>query len=336
MKAEMITEKSREEGCTMNNFEMCDSLGLSRATYYRINGSKNKVEKKKQFSPRKLTELEEEKVLSTLNSQRYCDMAPGEIYATLLDESVYLCSPRTMYRILERNHQNVQRRQKDPGNYAKPELLATGPNQLWSWDITKLKGPKKWTYYYLYKIMDVYSRYVVGWMVAYRESSELAMILIEQTCIRQGIKKDQLTIHADRGSSMKSNVVGQLLADLGVTKTHSRPHVSNDNPYSESLFKTLKYRPNFPECFGSIEDARSFCIDFFRWYNVNHKHSGIAMLTPENVHYNYADEVVSKRQIILDLIFEKYPQRFVNGKPKSKMPDNIVWINKPEVVKKVA
>jgi putative transposase len=336
MKAEMITEKSREAGCTMNNYEMCDSLGLSRATYYRINGSKKKVEKKKQFSPRKLTELEENKVLSILNSQRYCDMAPCEIYATLLDESTYLCSPRTMYRILERNHQNVQRRQKDPGNYSKPELLATGPNQLWSWDITKLKGPKKWTYYYLYKIMDVYSRYVVGWMVAYRESSELAMILIEETCKRQGIKKDQLTIHADRGSSMKSNVVGQLLADLGVTKTHSRPHVSNDNPYSESLFKTLKYRPNFPECFGSIEDARSFCIDFFRWYNVNHKHSGIAMLTPENVHYNYADEVVAKRQIILDQIFEKHPQRFVNGKPKSKMPDNIVWINKPEVVKKVA
>jgi len=320
----------------MNNFEMCDSLGLPRATYYRMNVSKNKVEKKKQVSPRKLTNLEEEKVLSILNSQRYCDMAPGEIYATLLDESVYLCSPRTMYRILERNHQNVQRRQKDQGNYTKPELLATAPNQLWSWDITKLKGPKKWTYYYLYKIMDVYSRYVVGWMVAYRESSELAMILIEQTCIRQGIKKDQLTIHADRGSSMKSNAVGQLLADLGVTKTHSRPHVSNDNPYSESLFKTLKYRPNFPECFGSIEDARSFCIGFFYWYNINHKHSGIAMLTPENVHYNYADEVVSKRQIILDQIFKKYPQRFVNGKPKCRMPDNIVWINKPEVVKKVA
>ena len=317
----------------MNNFEMCDSLGLPRATYYRMNVSKNKVEKKKQVSPRKLTNLEEEKVLSILNSQRYCDMAPGEIYATLLDESVYLCSPRTMYRM---NHQNVQRRQKDQGNYTKPELLATAPNQLWSWDITKLKGPKKWTYYYLYKIMDVYSRYVVGWMVAYRESSELAMILIEQTCIRQGIKKDQLTIHADRGSSMKSNAVGQLLADLGVTKTHSRPHVSNDNPYSESLFKTLKYRPNFPECFGSIEDARSFCIGFFYWYNINHKHSGIAMLTPENVHYNYADEVVSKRQIILDQIFKKYPQRFVNGKPKCRMPDNIVWINKPEVVKKVA
>lgn len=336
MKAEMITEKSRDEGCVMNKYEMCDSLDLARATYYRMNQSKNKVEKKKQFSPRKLTEHEEEKILSVLNSRKYCDMAPCEIYTTLLDESVYLCSPRTMYRILERNNQNLQRRQKCPGKYAKPELLATAPNQLWSWDITKLKGPKKWTYYYLYKIMDVYSRYVVGWMVAYRELSELAKILIEQTCIKQGIKRNQLTLHADRGSSMKSNAVGQLLADLGVTKTHSRPHVSNDNPYSESLFKTLKYRPDFPECFGSIEEARSFCIDFFTWYNKNHKHSGIAMLTPENVHYNLSHEVVSKRQIVLDEIFEKYPQRFVNGKPKSKLPDNIVWINKPDTVKNTA
>jgi len=332
MKAEIISVKLKDEACIMNQYEMCDSLGLPRATYYRINGSKKKGERKKRFSPRKLTEQEEVKILSTLNSQRFCDMAPGEIYATLLDESEYLCSARTMYRILERNHQSIQRRQKDRGNYARPELLATASKQLWSWDITKFKGPKKWTYYYLYKIMDVYSRYVVGWMVAHRELSELSKILIEQTCLKQEIKRNQLTLHADRGSSMKSNVVGQLLADLGVTKTHSRPHVSNDNPYSESLFKTLKYRPEFPECFGSIEEARSFCRDFFCWYNKSHKHSGIAMLTPETVHYNRVEEVVSKRQIILDQVFEKYPQRFVKGRPKCKSPDIIVWINKPEVV----
>ena len=277
----VITERYSEKVSILNKYEMCDALGMSRATYYRMTRVElHPVEKKKQSPPRKLTIEEEEKVLLLLNSPRFCDMAPGEIHATLLDESVYLCSQRTMYRILERNKQNVQRRQKEPGSYARPELLATGPNQLWSWDITKLKGPKKWTYYYLYKIMDVYSRVVVGWMIAYRQSAALAGRLITETCLRQNIKRDQLTLHADRGSSMKSATVGQLLADLGVTKTHSRPHVSNDNPYSESLFKTLKYRPDFPECFGCIEDSRNFCRDFFNWHNKEHKHSGIAWLTP--------------------------------------------------------
>jgi len=326
----MITERSREKAGILNKYEMCDALGFSRATYYRMTRIElHPVEKKKQSSPRKLTAEEEDKVLLLLNSERFCDMAPGEIYATLLDESIYLCSQRTIYRILERNKQNVQRRQKEPGSYARPELLATVPNQLWSWDITKLKGPKKWTYYYLYKIMDVYSRVVVGWMVAYRESAELAGRLINETCRRQNIKRDQLTLHADRGSSMKSTTVGQLLADLGVTKTHSRPHVSNDNPYSESVFKTLKYRPDFPECFGCIEDARNFCRDFFNWYNKDHKHSGIAWLTPEDVHYGRADEVVLKRQIVMDEVYMKNPERFVKGPPIVKKPDNQVWINKP-------
>jgi putative transposase len=325
-----ITERSREKVSILNKYEMCDALGFSRATYYRMTRIElHPVEKKKQSSPRRLTLEEEAKVLMLLNSPRFCDMAPGEIYATLLDESVYMCSQRTMYRILERNKQNVQRRQKEPGNYARPELLATGPNQLWSWDITKLKGPKKWTYYYLYKIMDVYSRVVVGWMVAFRESAALASTLINETCLRQNIKRDQLTLHADRGSSMKSTTVGQLLADLGVTKTHSRPHVSNDNPYSESLFKTLKYRPDFPECFGCIEDSRNFCRDFFNWYNKDHKHSGIAWLTPEDVHYGRAEEVVLKRQIVMDEVYMKNPERFVKGPSIVKKPDNQVWINKP-------
>lgn len=334
--AEMITEKSKESGCILDKYEMCDALGLPRATYYRLTRKSQQqqsdTKRRKPSPPRSLTLEEEQKVLSLLNSERFCDMAPGEVYATLLDESVYLCSPRTMYRILEKNKENVQRRQKDKGNYSKPELLATGPNELWSWDITKLKGPKKWTYYYLYKIMDVYSRVVVGWMVAYRESSQLAKELINETCRRQNVKRDQLTLHADRGSSMKSNAVGQLLMDLGVTKTHSRPHVSNDNPYSESVFKTLKYRPDFPECFHSIEEARLFCRDFFNWYNKSHKHSGIAYLTPEDVHYGRTHEIVTKRQSVMDKVYKLHPERFVKGPSRVKKPDDQVWINKPEPV----
>jgi len=328
---EMIKRKSTESDL-LSISDRCDALAVPRSTFYRKRVEKRNTSEKpqKKRSARKLSEVEEEKVLALLNSDRFCDFAPAEIHATLLDESVYLCSERTMYRILERNKQNVQRRQKTRHNYSRPELLATQPNQLWSWDITKLKGPSKWTYYYLYKIMDVYSRYVVGWMVAPRESAELAKLLIEQTCIRQGIKQDQLTLHADRGSSMKSIAVGQLLADLGVTKTHSRPHVSNDNPFSESLFKTLKYRPEFPELFGSIEDARLFCKDFFIWYNTCHKHSGIAMLTPENVHYNNIEEIVSKRQIVMNEVYKNHSRRFVKGVTIVKKPDTRVWINKPQ------
>ena len=331
----MITEKSAENN-VLTKTELCDTLCIPRSSYYRLSKHKEKPDKVRKESPRKLSEYEEDRVLSLLNSERFCDMAPGEICATLLDEGTYYCSERTMYRILSKNNQNVLRRQRAACNYQRPELLATGVNQLWSWDITKLKGPKKWTYYYLYKIMDVYSRYVVGWMVAYKESAELAKVLIAQTYLKQSISRDQLTLHADRGSSMKSNTVGELLADLGVTKTHSRPHVSNDNPYSESAFKTLKYRPGFPERFGSIEDARSFCRDFFFWYNKDHRHSGIAMLTPEMVHYGLVDEVVAKRNTVLEDVYKKHPERFVKGLTKSKKPENEVWINKPEGLKDVA
>jgi putative transposase len=218
-----------------------------------------------------------------------------EVYATLLDEGRYLCSPRTMYRVLEAEHGGVieRRRHVQRPAYKKPELLATKPNQLWSWDITKLKGPAKWTYFYLYVIMDVFSRYVVGWMVAHREQQALAKRLISQSCQKQRIKADELTLHADRGSSMTSKLVAQLLADLGVTKTHSRPHVSNDNPFSEAQFKTLKYCPKFPQRFGCIEDSRAFCQDFFGWYNKEHRHSGIALMTLEQVHYGLAEEVYS-------------------------------------------
>jgi putative transposase len=238
-----------------------------------------------------------------------------------------------MYRILASEHGSVKERrrhvQRPP--YSKPELLATAPNQLWSWDITKLRGPAKWTYFYLYVIMDIFSRYVVGWMVAHCEQKALAKRLIEQSCVKQQIEPGQLTLHADRGSSMKSKVVAQLLADLGVTKTHSRPHVSNDNPYSESQFRTLKYCPQFPQRFGSIQDSRAFCQDFFFWYNKEHRHSGIALMTPEHVHHGLADEVTRHRASVLAAAFEEHPNRFKN---KTPVPDTLpaaVWINPPSV-----
>jgi putative transposase len=282
-----------------------------------------------------LTEDEEKMTLQILNSERFRDTAPGEVYAVLLDEGNRICSERTMYRILARHGMTIERRQSAPRNYKKPELLATKPNELWSWDITKLKGPTKWTYYYLYKIIDVYSRNVVGWMVAHRESADLAEGLIADTILKQEIRPGQLTIHADRGSSMTSVTVGQLLADLGVTKTHSRPHVSNDNPYSESGFKTLKYRPGFPEYFGSIEDARLFCQEFFTWYNTEHRHSGIAMLTPDNVHYNQCEAILNARTNTLMNAYLDHPERFVKGMPTVEQVPKEVWINKPIVKEQV-
>jgi len=281
-----------------------------------------------------LTDTEELLVLNTLNSERFQDMAPGEAYVTLLDDDIYLCSERTMYRILSRHGQNVIRRQSAPRVYIKPELLATRPNELWSWDITKLKGPVKWTYYYLYKVLDVYSRYVVGWMVAYRESAALAKDLIAEVCLKQEIMPGSLTVHADNGSSMKSGTLAQLLTDLGISKTHSRPHVSNDNPFSESAFKTLKYRPGYPARFGSIEDARSFCREFFTWYNTEHRHSGIAMVTPENVHYNDHQQVLTARSLTLAQAYQDHPERFVKGVPSVLKVPTEVWINRPIGIEK--
>lgn len=310
---------------------LCDALGEPRSSWYRWSNPLPQAElQPKHTSHRKLSAEDERHILDILNSERFCDMAPGEIYATLLDEGVYLCSERTMYRILERNSQNQQRRQSAARNYTKPELLATKPNEVWSWDITKLKGPAKWTYYYLYKIIDVFSRYVVGWAVAFRESAQLAEELIGETCLKQEIIEGQLTIHADNGSSMTSLTVGQLLTDLGITKTHSRPYTSNDNPYSESAFKTLKYRPAFPERFMSIEEARLYCKDFFNWYNNEHHHSGIALLTPECVHYGTYQQILDKRAIALADAYMSHPERFVKGIPSVKPLPQEVWINKPE------
>jgi len=237
-----------------------------------------------------------------------------------------------MYRILEENQEVRERRNqlRHPA-YQKPELLATGPNQVWSWDITKLLGPVKWSYFYLYVIMDIFSRYVVGWMVATRESAALAERLIKGICEKQGIEPGQLTIHADRGSSMKSKPVALLLADLGVTKTHSWPYTSNDNPYSESQFKTLKYRPEFPDRFGAIEDARSFCQVFFPWYNKEHRHTGIGLLTPEMVHYGQAQAVLRARKEVLSTAYQRHPERFVRKEPSPQPLPEAVWINPPKI-----
>ena len=244
-----------EMGAALGVAMVCAAVGLARATYYRRFSPKPPRPRK--ASPRRLADGEREAVLTVLHEPRFADLAPAEVYATLLDEGGYLCSERTMYRVLAENSEVRERRnQLRHPRYAPPELLATAPNQLWSWDITKLLGPAKWTYFYLYVILDVFSRYVVGWMVAHRETAALAERLIEESYQRQQITAGQLTIHADRGTSMTSKPVALLLSDLGVTKSHSRPHVSNDNPYSEAQFKTLKYRPAFPERFGSVEDSR--------------------------------------------------------------------------------
>jgi len=281
--------------------------------------------------PRALGPAERQTVLAQLNSERFVDQAPAQVYATLLDEGQYLCSVRTMYRILDQHDQVRERRnQLSHPAYQKPELLATGPNQVWSWDITKLLGPAKWTYFYLYVILDIFSRYAVGWMVASRESATLAEKLIRETCQKQSIAAGQLTVHADRGSSMTSGPVALLLADLGVTKTHSRPYNSNDNPFSESHFKTFKYRPEFPDRFGCIQDARSFCQRFFSWYNTEHHHSGLGWLTPQVVHGGQSAAVLAARQKVLNQAFRTTPERFVRKPPQSPRLLDKVWINPPE------
>jgi putative transposase len=258
------------------------------------------------------------------------DSAPAQVYAQLLDENRYLCSIRTMYRVLEESQEVRERRdQLRHPSYAAPELLATGPNQLWSWDITKLRGPVKWSMFYLYVILDVFSRYAVGWMVAHRESASLAQRLIAETVKRQEIEPGTLTLHADRGSSMRSRPVALLLSDLGVTKTHSRPHVSNDNPFSEAQFRTMKYRPEFPDRFGSIQDARVFSEDFFHWYNTVHRHSGIGLLTPADFHHGRGQERREQRSQILTKAFDARPERFVRGCPQPPAVPAEVWINKP-------
>jgi putative transposase len=311
----------------------CQSLGMARATLYRQRArtlAPATEAPARPAPPLKLSATERQGALDLLHSQRFVDASPYTLHATLLEEGQYPCSVRTLYRILAAEDQLRERRRvRQHPHYAKPELLATGPNQLWSWDITKLKGPAKWTYFYLYVILDVFSRCVVGWMVASRESAALAEQFIAATCTKQVIAPGQLTLHADRGSSMKSKPVALLLADLGVTKSHSRPYTSDDNPFSEAQFKTLKYRPDFPERFGCLEDARAHCWTFFHWYNQNHRHSGIAFLTPADLHQGRAEAVLEIRAQTLTAAFAANPARFKGRHPLPQRPPTAVWINPP-------
>lgn len=304
-------------------------LGLPRVTLYRTLHRERfpAVPKPRSKPARALSDDERQGVL---HEARFLDEPPAQVYAALLVEDCYPCSERTMYRIPKAQGEvNERRNQLTHPSYAKPELLAERPNELWSWDITKLKGPVKWTYFYLYVILDIFSRYTLGWMVAPRESATRARTLIAETCYKQAIAEEQLTLHADRGSSMRSKVVAMLLSDLGVTKTHSRPQVSNDNPFSESQFKTLKYRPEFPARFGCIEDARAFCVDFFGWYNAGHRHSALGWLTPEDVHYGRGSGMVQARQQVLDIAYTQHPERFVRKAPAAPQLPQAVWINPP-------
>ena len=311
----------------------CRAVGRPQASHYRRQRQSPpppRPVRARQPQPRALSRAERDAVRSVLNSEGFVDKAPATVYHELLDDGVYLASVSTMYRIL-REHDEVHERRRQATHPArvKPELVATAPNQVWSWDITKLLGPAKWTYYYLYVILDVYSRYAVGWLLAERESAALAERLLADTIVKQRVARDQLTIHADNGSSMASKPVAFLLADLGVTKSHSRPHCSNDNPYSEAQFRTLKYRPDFPDRFGSIEQARAFCQRFFGWYNTRHRHSGIAWHTPYTVHYGQVGQVHAKRADVLTAAYERHPDRFVRKHPEPATVPTTAWINQP-------
>lgn len=307
----------------------CAALEVPRSSYYRSQQPRS-TPRPRPTPARALPPQERQAVLAVLHESRFVDLAPAQVYATLLDEDRYLCSERTFYRVLAENAEVRERRdQLRHPHFAAPELLATRPNELWSWDITKLLGPTKWTYYHLYVLLDVFSRYVVGWLLAQRESAALAEKLIAESCERQKIVPGQLTVHADRGAAMTSKPLALMLADLGVTKSHSRPHVSNDNPFSESQFKTLKYRPEFPERFGSPEHARSCCGDLLRWYNTEHHHVGLGLFTPHDVHYGLAAAKREQRAQVLREAFAKHPERFPNGLPTPKALPTAAWINPP-------
>ena len=315
----------------------CAVLHINRAGVYRDRARRRgqtvtpAIPRPRAPSPLALNEPERQALLAVLDSERFADSPPRAVYATLLDEGVYLGSVSTMYRLLAAAGQSRERRNQlvHPA-YAKPELLAVQPNEVWSWDITKLKGPVKWSGYHRYVILDIFSRYVVGWMIAPREAACLAEQLIAETVAKQRIAPGTLTLHADRGTSMRSKPVAALLVDLEVAKTHSRPHVSDDNPYSEAQFKTLKYRPGFPERFGCLEDARAHCQHFFQWYNATHRHSGIGFMTPEAVHYGRAPALFAQRADTLNVAFLANPKRFKGKIPQPPRLPTAVWINPPK------
>ncbi len=312
----------------------CAAVGEAQARWYRRHRQSPpplKPERVPAVQPRALSDVERKELRAVLNSDDHVDEAPATVYANLLDDGVYLGSISTMYRVL-RDHDEVRERRRQATHPAakKPELVATEPNRCWSWDITKLLGPEKWTYFYLYVIIDIYSRYVPGWMLAHAENAKLAEALLADTVTKQHIGHGQLTIHADRGSPMTAKPVAFLLADLGVTKSHSRPHVSNDNPFSESQFRTFKYRPEFPARFGCFADAHSHCTSFFGWYNDEHRHSGIGLHTPADVHYGRAEAVRDKRADVLNAAYAEHPERFVRKHPEPPRLPTMVWINEPK------
>ena len=327
----MINEHLDDLEAVTSTKRACELLGASRATVYRRRSPRLRPAAPPRPEPtNKLSEAERQHVLSVLRSAEYCDLAPAQVWARLLDDGIYLCSIRTMYRLLAIAGENRERRrQRSHPAKKKPELIATAPNQVWSWDITKLQGPQRGIYYQLYVIIDIFSRYVVGWNIATTETGELAKEFIADTLSRHGIEPDQLALHADRGTSMTSKPVAQLLIDLGVDRSHSRPHVSNDNPYSEANFKTLKYCPAFPGRFGSIEDARSFCTVFFDYYNHVHRHSGVGLHTAASVHYGTATEIQAQRAATLDAAYTAHPARFRHQRPTPPKLPTVAWINQP-------
>jgi putative transposase len=329
----VIDEAIRELKGVVGTVAACDAVGRPRSTHYRWHRQSPPPPKPERVAtpqPRALSEVQRNEVRRVLNSAEHVDEAPATVYAKLLDDGVYLASVPTMYRILRAAGEvRERRRQATHPAHTKPELIATAPNEVYSWDITKLLGPVKWTYYYLYVVIDIYSRYVPGWMLARAEDHRLAKALLGETVERQGIERDQLTVHSDRGGPMIAKPVAHLLADLGVTKSHSRPHVSNDNPYSESQVRTLKYRPDFPLRFGSFEDAHTHSGRFFDWYNNEHRHSGIGYHTPADVHYRRAELVQAQRGQVLDAAYAAHPERFVRKPPTPPQLPTVAWINEP-------
>ena len=311
----------------------CRTLGISRATLDRHALPHTPRVATSRWSHRRLNEAEQQAILDAAHSERFADLSVREFYATLLDEGIYLGSISTMYRVLRGFGETSERRRlaTHPAR-VKPELAATAPNEVWSWDITKLLGPQKWTYYHLYVVLDVFSRYVVAWRLELRESAALAEDLFSNAIAREQIDPTRLTVHADGGSAMTSKNLAHLFADLGVTRSRSRPHVSNDNPYIESHFKTLKYGPSYPGYFANLEQARDFCRRFFTWYNTQHRHSGIALLTPQDVHFGRVDERRAGRQRVLGKAFDQHPERFVRGLPRPPALQVTAYINRPDSV----
>lgn len=325
----LVTALNEQVGVSVKR--ACAVLGASRSSVYRAQQPRR--EPKPRSTPANaLTEAERQVVRSTLNSERFMDQAPRQVYATLLDEGHYLCHWRTMYRVLAAHDEVRERRdvRRHPVARRKPELCATGPNQVWTWDITYLRSWIPRVYYYLYSVLDLYSRYVVGWMIAERECSQLGRQVVAASATKQGIQPGQLTLHSDNGGPMRGKPLTQLLVDLGIVRSHSRPHTSNDNPFSEAHFRTLKYHPDFPDRFTDVDRSRSWASGFFNWYNHEHYHSGLNLLTPASVHYGEAGEVIRQRQLVLATAYAMQPARFSRGLPAIRELPAAVWINRPD------